>query len=61
MGEHPTRSTIDRTESDLAAVVADLRADGAITADDAAEFRHRIETLAADLDGCTAGFRGDGR
>lgn len=59
MREHQSaaRSTIDRTESDLATLVADLRSEGAITDDDAAEFRHRIATLAADLDGCTADRR----
>ena len=43
---------IDRTETELAALVEELWTDGIVTDDDAAEFSHRVETIAAELRAC---------
>lgn len=45
-------AAIDRTESGLNTIVNDLWTDGVVTDDDAAEFFHRVETIAAELRAC---------
>ncbi len=47
---HPT--TIDRGRSRLGAVIDELRADGRLTDDDAADLSRRADALAADLVSC---------
>lgn len=50
---------IDRTETDLETLVDELWTDGVVTDDDAAEFEHRLATLAAELRACVE-HDGDG-
>jgi hypothetical protein len=50
---------IERTEADLEALVDELWTEGVITDDDAVEFEHRLETLAAELRACVE-YAGDG-
>lgn len=45
-------TTIEASRSSLEAVIDDLRADGRLTGDDAAELVHRVDSLAADLAAC---------
>jgi hypothetical protein len=43
---------IDRTETELESLVDDLCTQGVVTDDDAEEFAHRVETIAAELRAC---------
>ncbi|MFC5973888.1 hypothetical protein ACFPYI_21400 [Halomarina salina] len=43
---------IDRTETELESLVEELWTGGIVTDDDAAEFSHRVETIAAELRAC---------
>ena len=43
---------IDTTEAELASLVEELWTAGIVTDDDAAEFSHRVETIAAELRAC---------
>lgn len=45
-------ATVDTGQRTLAAVIDDLRFHGRMTADDAAELTHRIDSLAEDITAC---------
>ena len=50
---------IDRTESDLETLVDELWTEGIVTDDDASEFSHRVEMIAAELRACVE-YAGEG-